>query len=174
MMAAMHHQPTGAGYDVVLLLHVACVVSGLATTLATAATATRLRRLLQASVPPPETVRRYFRPGVNWAGRTVYGIPVFGFALLAMSHGAYALGDGWVLAGLVLFAALALVAELVLWPAERRVQSALMVDAPPAGDAAGAKDASSALVADATALVRAASACVALLLAGTIVMIAQP
>ena len=60
--------------------------------------------------PLPEPLRRYFRPGVNWAGRTIYGIPVFGFALLAMSR-AYALGDSWVLAGLVLFVGVALLAE---------------------------------------------------------------
>ena len=121
----MHHQPDGAAFDIVLLLHVACVVVGLVTTVAAAATATRLRRLLRASAPLPEPLRRYFRPGVNWAGRTVYGIPVFGFALLAMSQGAYALGDGWVLGGLALFVAVALVAEGVLWPAERRLQVAV-------------------------------------------------
>ena len=104
----MHHQPDGAAFDIVLLLHVACVVVGLVTTATAAATATRLRRLLGSSLPLPETLRRYFRPGVNWAGRTVYGIPVFGFALLAMSQGAYALGQGWVLGGLAIFAAVAL------------------------------------------------------------------
>ena len=67
-------------------------------------------------------------PGVNWAGRTVYGIPVFGFALLAMSQGAYALGQGWVLGGLALFAGVALLGEGVLWPAERRLQIALTRD----------------------------------------------
>ena len=104
----MHHQPDGAAFDIVLLLHVACVVVGLVTTATAAATATRLRRLLGSSLPLPEPLRRYFRPGVNWAGRTVYGIPVFGFALVAMSQGAYALGQGWVLGGLAIFAAVAL------------------------------------------------------------------
>ena len=50
---------------------------------------------------------------------------MFGFALLAMSQGAYALGQGWVLGGLALFAAVALVGEGVLWPAEQRLQAAL-------------------------------------------------
>ncbi len=121
----MHHQPDGAAFDIVLLLHVGCVVVGLVTTATAAATATRLRRLLGSPLPLPEPLRRYFRPGVNWAGRTVYGIPVFGFALIAMSQGAYALGDGWVLGGLAIFAAVALVGEGVLWPAERRLQVAL-------------------------------------------------
>ena len=122
----MHPEPDGAAFDIVLLLHVACVVVGLVTTLdRSAATASRLRRLVTAAAPLPEALRRYFRPGVNWAGRTIYGIPVFGFALLAMSQGAYALGEGWVLGGVALFAAVALVAEGMLWPAERRLQRAV-------------------------------------------------
>jgi len=166
----VHHQPSGAAFDIVLLLHVACAVAGLVTTLAAAATATRLRRLLRASAPLPEPLRRYFRPGVNWAGRTVYGIPVFGFALLAMSRGAYALGDGWVLGGLALFVAVASVAEGVLWPAERRLQAAVgHADAgavPPHGAHSPERDA--------TAMVRAAGGALVLLVAGMIVMVAQP
>src|SRR5271168_1413310 len=127
-MSAMHQQPDGPAFDIVLLLHVGCVVVGLVTTATAAATATRLRRLLGSSTPLPESLRRYFRPGVNWAGRTVYGIPVFGFALLAMSQGAYALGDGWVLVGLALFVSVACLAEGVLWPAERRLQAAVSAD----------------------------------------------
>ena len=104
----MHNQPSGAAYDVVLLLHVACVVVGIVTIATAAATARRLDRLARTAAPLPEPVRRYFRPGVNWAGRTIYGIPVFGFALLGLSHGAYAVTDGWVLSGLVLFVAFVL------------------------------------------------------------------
>ena len=166
----MHHQPDGAAFDIVLLLHVACAVAGLVTTLAAAATATRLRRLLRASAPLSEPLRRYFRPGVNWAGRTVYGIPVFGFALLAMSQGAYALGDGWVLGGLALFVAVALVAEGALWPAERRLQAAVGHADPGAAPLHGAHS----LEGDATAMVRAAGGALVLLVAGMVVMVAQP
>jgi Predicted integral membrane protein (DUF2269) len=167
-MSAMHHQPDGAAFDIVLLLHVACVVVGLVTTAAAAATATRLRRLLGSPVPLPETLRRYFRPGINWAGRTVYGIPVFGFALLAMSQGAYALGQGWVLGGLAIFAAVALLGEGVLWPAEQRLQAALSGGGP--GDTASVAS----LDHDTTAMSRAAVAALILLVAGTVLMLAQP
>src|ERR1700759_453355 len=120
-MSAMHHQPDGAAFDIVLLLHVACVVVGLVTTATAAATATRLRRLLEAARPLPEPLRRYFRPGVNWAGRTMYGIPVFGFALVAMSQGANELRDGLLLGGVALFVGVVQVAEVVLLSAERRL-----------------------------------------------------
>ncbi len=167
-MSAMHHQPDGAAFDIVLLLHVGCVVVGLVTAATAAATATRLRRLLGSPLPLPEPLRRYFRPGVNWAGRTVYGIPLFGFALLAMSQGAYALGDGWVLGGLALFAGMALLGEGVLWPTERRLQLALTpADTPahPAGES---------LERDAATMARTAVAVLVLLVAGVVLMVAQP
>jgi len=166
----MHHQPSGAAFDVVLLLHVACVLAGLVTTVTAAATAFRLRRLLGAGAPIPEALHRYFQPGVNWAGRAIYGIPVFGFALLAMSDGAYALGDGWVLAGLVLFLAAAALCEAVLWPAERRVQTAVSET----GAGARSPEVPDRTADDVTLMARAALVALVLLLAGTIVMVAQP
>ena len=169
-MSAMPHQPDGAGFDIVLLLHVGCVVVGLVTTTAAAATASRLRRLLRAGTPPPEPLLRYFRPGVNWAGRTVYGIPVFGFALLAMSQGAYALRDGWVLGGVALFAGVALLGEGVLWPAERRLQSALAAGLASEGPLVEGAPADR----DAWAMGWAARGALLLLVAGVVLMLAQP
>ena len=169
----MHHQPDGAAFDVVLLLHVGSAVVGLVTTLTAAATAGRLRRLLRSPAPLPETLRRYFRPGVNWAGRFVYGVPVFGFALLAMSQGAYALGDGWVLAGLGIFAVVALLGEGLLWPAERRLQAAVAAVA--AGDTATAMPPVTGVMhRDATLMARAAGAALVLLATGMVIMVAQP
>jgi hypothetical protein len=169
-MSGVHHQPDGAAFDVVLLVHVGCVVVGLVTAVAATTTAGRLRRLLLAASPLPEPLRRYFRPGVNWAGRSIYGIPAFGLALLAMSQGAYALGDAWVLAGLALFVAVAVLAEGVMWPAERRLQSAVTG----AGLADGSLPDTSEMGRDATTMVRAAGAVLALLVVGTVVMVAQP
>ena len=166
----MHHQPDGAAFDIVLLLHVGCAVAGLVTSAAAGATATRLRRILRASTPLPEPLRRYFRPGFNWAGRTIYGIPVFGLALLAMSQGAYALGDGWVLAGLVLFVAVALLAEGVLWPAERRLQAAVAGAGPSTAPLPG----TGSVEGDATLMARSAGVALVLLIAGMVVMVAQP
>jgi hypothetical protein len=164
----MQHQPDGAAFDVVLLLHVGCVAAGLVTTATAAATAARLRRLLGSPRPLPEALRRYFRPGVNWAGRSIYGIPVFGFSLLAMSDGAYALGQGWVLGGLAVFATVALLGEGVLWPAERRLQLALV----PSDATPGVAPAS--LDRDAATMSRSAVAVLVLLVAGTVLMVAQP
>jgi predicted integral membrane protein DUF2269 len=164
----MSHQPDGAAFDVVLLAHVGCVVVGLATTLASAATASRLQRLVTRASPLSESMARYFAPGVNWAGRAIYGIPVFGFALLAMSQGAYALHDTWVLAGLGIFAVLVLLDEYVLWPSERRLQGTL------ADCLTGGHAPESSVLRDARTMQLTASASVALLVLGSALMLAQP
>jgi lysylphosphatidylglycerol synthetase-like protein (DUF2156 family) len=164
----VHHQPDGPAFDIVLILHVGCVVVGLVTLVASTATATRLRQLIAATRPLSETVARYFRLGVNWAGRTVYGIPIFGFLLLALSHGAYSLGDGWIMAGLVILVGVVVVTEGTLWPAERRLQVSLAT--------LGEGDASSreSVVRDAKVMAISAAAATVLLIVGSALMVAQP
>ena len=118
--AATDPQPTGAAFDIVLLLHVLCVVVGGGTVVVSAVQAARLAR-----VPSPnaltEGLRTYYTPGTNWVARVLFGVPVFGFVLLAMSHGDDRLAQGWVLGGLALWLVAAGVAESYLWPAERRL-----------------------------------------------------
>jgi uncharacterized membrane protein len=163
----VHHQPDGPAFDIVLILHVGCVVVGLTTTVAGAVNTARLRTLLRTATPLPDALRRYFRPGVNWAGRTVYGIPIFGFGLLALSHGAYGPRDGWVVGGLTIFVGVVLIAEGVLWPAERRLQVSLAA-------APGGAPAEESVQRDARAMMVAATATVALLVAGSALMVVQP
>ncbi len=110
-----------AGYDVVLLAHVLAALVGLGAVVVAGAYALALR----GSGPGSEPVRRYYRPGVNWAGRVLFLIPVLGVALMAMSGGDWTFSDDWITIGLTVWAAVALVAEMALWPAERRLQAAV-------------------------------------------------
>lgn len=128
--------PSGPAYTVVLLCHVAAVLVGMVTMVAGVAFALRL--LLSGHRPVPASVRSYFSPGTNWAGRALYLVPVFGAALLALSGGAYRFGSAWVLAGVGLWAAAVALAELVLWPAEQRIRRALSPVPVGAGGRAGA------------------------------------
>ncbi|MDE3085917.1 MAG: DUF2269 family protein [Acidobacteriota bacterium] len=112
--------PAGAGYSVLLLLHVAAAVVGFGAVAVTGVQAARLRR--GSNDPGAPGLRRYFRPGTNWAARALYAVPVLGFGLIADSGGAWDATDGWVMAGLGLWLAGAVLAEVVLWPAERRIQ----------------------------------------------------
>jgi uncharacterized membrane protein len=122
--------PTGPAYSIVLILHVVCAVVGFGAVATTGVQAWRARGGLDS--PSAESVRRYFKPGVNWAARLLYGVPLFGFLLLALSHGTFDTADGWVTAGLLLWLVAAGVAELVVWPGERDIQRSL-ADAPPTG-----------------------------------------
>jgi len=110
----------GAGYEVVVLAHVLAAVIGFGAVGVAGAYAL----ILSHRGPTAESVVRYYRPGVNWAGRVLLVVPVLGFALIGMSHGAhgYAFSDGWVMVGLLLWAVAALAAEMVLWPTERGLQ----------------------------------------------------
>ncbi len=122
--ASVRPVPTGVLYTSLLMLHVLCAVVGFGTLAVTGVQAARARRGPSAS--GSDGVRRYFRPGVNWAGRALYGVPVFGFSLIGASHGAFRAADGFVVIGLLLWLTAALVAEAVVWPAERRIQLELI------------------------------------------------
>jgi hypothetical protein len=83
-----------------------------------------------------------------------------------MSQGAYGLSDAWVMIGLSIFVVVVLLGEGVLWPAERRIQvglSSLEED--------GVADA---VAHDAQLIVRSATVALVLLIAGTVIMVAQP
>jgi hypothetical protein len=165
----------GAGFDLVLILHVACVVVGLATVVVSGIVAGRLAAALPA--PPPAQVLRYYAPGINWAGRVLIGVPVFGFILLAMSHGAYGLNDGWVTQGLVLWVVVAGMTEGLLWPAERQLQMLLRGSGPePARNPNGAPVTSAeAAIRRACRTIRWVTAgSVVLMVLATVLMVAQP
>jgi uncharacterized membrane protein len=137
MPPAPLHLALGAnkpGFDLLLVGHVACTLFGFGALATSGIQATRLRR--RGAGGAGETLRRYFAPGVNWVGRTVYGVPLFGFALLADSGGQLRIGEGWVVAGLASWALAVALAEGFLWPAERRIQAALAAPAPGVGGGA--------------------------------------
>lgn len=124
--------PSGPAYTVVLILHVAAALLGLVTLVAGALAAMRLVAASDTEVP--RSVRTYFSPGPNLAGRVLWLVPVLGVALLSMSGGAYRLGDGWVVAGLGIWGTSIALCEGVVWRAERRIRDAIAGTEP--GDAA--------------------------------------
>jgi uncharacterized membrane protein len=161
---AAHHRPTGAAFDVVLLFHVACVVVGIGSVVVGGLQARRLQRA--GAGPVPADLRGYFAPGPNWAGRVLYGVPIFGFALLGMSGGFFELADSWVLEGFVLWILAVGVAESVLWPTERRIRTAVA--------AAGPDDELATTVgAECRQVVRLSAGLVLVLVLATVLMVAQ-
>jgi hypothetical protein len=110
-----------AGYDIVLLAHVLSVLVGFGAV----ATAGGYALALGRSGGGSESIRRYYRPGVNWAGRVLFLVPILGIVLIAMSHGQWSFSDQWIGIGLTLWVVVAMIGELALWPAERRLQVAV-------------------------------------------------
>ena len=162
---ALRPVPTGALYSTLLLLHVLCAVVGFGTMVATGVQAARARR--GPSAPGAEGVRRYFWPGVNWAGRALYGVPVFGFGLIGASDGAFHAGQGFVVVGLVLWLVAALLAEVVVWPVERRIQVALT-------ERWSDPDAAATLDRDCRQVAAAAAVLALVFVAATVIMVGKP
>jgi hypothetical protein len=163
------------GFDLVLLAHVITAVVGLVAVVLAGVSALALRRALAQGGPLPEALGRYYRPGVNWAGRVLFLVPVLGVALLVMSDGQWSFADTWVSAGMAVWFIVAMVAETVLWPAERRLQG--VVAAAGGGEGGIAADAAGEPVDPARLCLQAGvvglALGVALVFAG-VLMVAQP
>jgi hypothetical protein len=118
--------PTGAAFDIVLILHVACVLIGFASAFTTGIQAWRARA--GGGSPGAASVARYFRPGINWPGRALYLVLVLGVVLVAMSQHAYGFADTFVEVGFVLWIIAVGLAEMVVWPGERKIQGLVADD----------------------------------------------
>ena len=110
-------------YDLVLLAHVLAAVAALVAVVASGGFALVLRGALRSGRPLTDPVVRYFRPGVNWVGRVLFAVPVLGIALMAMGGGAWTWSDTWVSTGMGAWVVVAVIAEAVLWPGERHLQT---------------------------------------------------
>ena len=157
--------PAGAGYSILLLLHVAAAVVGFGAVALTGVQAARARR--GPGQPAAAALRRYFRPGTNWPARALYAVPVLGFALVADSGGAWEAGDSWVVAGLVLWLAATVLAEVAVWPGERRLQLVVSERWDDPGAAGDLEAASRRVVASSAVLV-------AVFVAALVVMVGKP
>ena len=170
--AVAHAVPTGAVYSILLLLHVGTAVVGFGALAMTGVQARRARRGPQGA--GADGVRRFFRPGVNWAARALYAVPFLGFALIASSQGAFSANDGFVLAGLGLWALATLVAELVVWPGERRIQEVVSTQWTDDRDPEGGDGADGPFEADCRRVALAAAVLSGVFLFAVVLMVARP
>lgn len=163
-VASVAVTPSGPAFTVVLVCHVAAVLLAMVVLAASALCAVRLLHPRGTRVPP--SVRAYFSRGPNWAGRVLWLVPAFGAALLAMSGGTYRPGQDWVVAGFALWGAGVVLAELVVFPAERRIREGLASEGSPRPVAT---------ISGACRVVAlSAVADLAVLVAGMVVMVAKP
>lgn len=156
--------PSGPAFTVVLGLHVASALFVIVTLVAGGVASARL--LAARGRALPASVRTYFSPGRNWAGRALWLVPALGAAVLAMSGDAYSITQSWVLTGIGLWAGAIALCEGVVWPAEQSVRRSL-------ADLEGPPVPPETVRACATVCV-ATSAALTLILTALIVMIAKP
>ena len=159
---------TGPLYSSVVVLHVLAGVVGFGALGATGTYAAAVRRASARPVAP--AVRRFFRPGPNWAGRAILAVPLLGGLLLFLGRGRD-VGRAFPWIGLAIWVAATGVASAVLWPAERALQrhvAALADD----GTGDGVPDVSA--LAAARRCERAAAVTSVLFAAALVVMVAQP
>ncbi len=137
MLASTPVIPTGAVFDIFLLFHVSCVLLALISVVVCGVEAVRLSKffvgnegrepsestLSQSDLP--ESLVRYYEPNMNILGRTIWGVPVFGVILLAVSQGYFSFKDTWVWIGILGFLIIAGLMESILWPTERKVKALL-------------------------------------------------
>jgi hypothetical protein len=110
---------TGPGYDLLVVLHALSAVVGFGAVGVTGVYAASAR-----SAPNPSRdakLVRYFRPGTNWAERTMVMTPVLGAIVLAVGDHPAA-SQAWPWAGLGCGVGGAGAATGWCWPAERRIQ----------------------------------------------------
>jgi len=164
-------QPTGPAFDLVLLAHVLAVAVSVGTVGVSGIQAFRLSRVPTGS-GPRATLENYYAPGTNWAGRLLFAVPLLGLALVGMSHGYYHFSDDWILQGIALWVVAAMLAEGVLWPAERQIQELVHSMVVDGGADQGARV--DPLAATCRRAWCCAAALVVILVLATVLMVAQP
>jgi hypothetical protein len=117
---------SGPGYDLLVVLHVLSALIGFGAVGVTGTYAARARSVADPRCEPQ--LRRYFREGTNWAERVLVLTPVLGAALL-WGGDRSAVSQAWPWVGLGCWALAAAVASARCWPAERRIQAWLAVEA---------------------------------------------
>jgi|SRR5579863_10167408 len=121
---------TGPGYDILEVLHVASAVVAFGSLGATGWYSALVRQRPEPGADA--ALLRYFRPGRNWAELSLFLVPVFGGALVALAGRSDA-ERAWPWIGLAIWAVATGAATAIVFPAERTLQALLVGD--PAGQA---------------------------------------
>jgi lysylphosphatidylglycerol synthetase-like protein (DUF2156 family) len=106
--------PNSKAYDLLLLLHGGVALVALVSIVASAFAARSVERARPGEPWPPSALR-FFTPGPEIAGRSIYLVPLTGVALLASSRGSVSATDAFVQIGIGLWILAALVAELAVF-----------------------------------------------------------
>jgi hypothetical protein len=155
--------PRSTAFDLVLILHVGAVIVSMVTVGALYVAATPLSKAGDAW--PPSSLR-FFSSAHEVAARSLYLIPITGFVLVGISQGHYVVSNSFVLTGLVLWVLALLLGEGLVFPRRNRIHRALQLGV--------TADRQQDVARDAGALRWGIDGVLLLLIAGVVVMVAQP
>ena len=113
--------PRSTVFDLVLIVHIAAVVVSLVIMVAMYAAAISLGRGVPGRAWPGGAVR-FFSPGREVAGRTLYLIPLSGIVLVLVSHESYTFSTSFVVSGSVLWLIAIVVAEVMIFRSASRLR----------------------------------------------------
>ena len=102
--------PPSPAFDLVLLAHIGTAIVSVVV-MVSLWTAARSLLGVSPGSPWPQAAARFFRPGAEIAGRTLYLVPLTGVVLVSVSRGSFNFGDTFIWVGLVLWAIAAGAAE---------------------------------------------------------------
>jgi hypothetical protein len=155
--------PRSTVFDLVLILHVGAVVISVVTVGALYAATMPLNKV---GATWPSSSVRFFGSAHEVAARSLYLIPLTGFLLLGVSQGHYDVSNGFVVAGLVLWVLAMMLGEGLVFPRRNRIHRMLQLDV----DGDRLKE----VARDAGALRWGVDGVLLLVVAGVVVMVAQP
>ncbi len=77
----------------------------------------------RATIEPFEPgVRRYFSPGLNWAERAVFIVPLLGIILLFEQKNGSVARSTWVITGVIIWVLATWISAFRIWPNEERIR----------------------------------------------------
>ena len=106
--------PSSKAYDLLLLVHGGVALVALVSIVASAVAARAVERT-RSGEPWPPSALRFFSPGEEIAGRTIYLVPLTGIALIASSRGSVSASDAFVQIGIGIWILAAVVAEVAVF-----------------------------------------------------------
>jgi hypothetical protein len=157
--------PQSVLFDVLLIIHVLVAVLSAITAGALYGAAASLDRCSEDE-PWPSKSKRFFTPGPEIAGRSLYGIPLTGVLLVLVSQDHYSLATGFVGVGIALWLGAVALAELFVFRPAAKIRTLI---------ARQEMAVSVAVLRPLTVRMRwGVDGVILLLIAGAIVMVAQP
>ena len=111
------------GYDIVLLLHILCSIAGFGAIFFNGVYATQAKR--RGGLPALAIAEANNFVSFKLAEKFIWAVPVFGFALVGMSHQVFKFSQTWIWLSIAIYLVSTAIALWVLKPISKKMQGLL-------------------------------------------------